>query len=513
PGATLLAILHHSREWAISYGPPTIAVLIAGVGALMGIRWWWARRRHAQFLHHARLITVLAPPCVDPAGGQALWSNLVGLLRPEWRRWLAGQPHLGFEYGFSDTGITLRLWVPGVIPPGLVERAIEAAWPGAHTHTTTASPPIPHPQVGQQRLVVSGELRLARPEALPIRTDFDADPLRAALGAPVGLGRGQYACMQILARPATGRRLARARYAARRLHTGGSTHLISRLLDLITPGMTIRRPTANSGRANGDPQRSLEYSAQNRAIITKQRGSQCETVIRYAVTTLLPTGAGDQKLRAARQLARGRAHALAAAFACYTEHNHYTRHRIRRPATVLTERQFRHGDLLSVPELAAVAHLPTDAAIPGLQRAGARAIAPPPGIASPGPDAKPIGITDTGHPRPVALRVPDARHHLHVLGATGSGKSTLLAAMALADVDAGRGIVLIDPKGDLVTDLLSRLPRSASDRLVLFDAHGRTRPPCLNPLDGEDTDLVVDNLVSVFRRVYSAFWGPRTDDL
>jgi hypothetical protein len=48
---------------------------------------------------------------------------------------------------------------------------------------------------------------------------------------------------------------------------------------------------------------------------------------------------------------------------------------------------------------------------------------------------------------------------------------------------------------------------------VLFDAHSRAQPPCLNPLDGADTDLTVDNLVSVFRRVYSAFWGPRTDDV
>lgn len=443
PSATLLAILHHLRELAIGYRPATIAVLIAGGGALVGTR-WWARRCHTQLLNHARLITVLAPPCVDPAGGQALWSNLVGLLRPAWRRWLAGQPHLGFEYGFSDIGITLRLWVPKVIPPGLVERAIEAAWPGAHTHTTTASPPIPHPQVGQRRLVVGGELRLARPEALPIRTDFDADPLRAVLGAPIGLGRGQYACVQILARPATGRRIARARYGARHLHTGGSPRLIGRLFDLITPGMKTPRPTTNASPANGDPQRSLEYSAHNRAIITKQRGSQYETVIRYAVTTLLPTGSCDQKLRTARQTARGRAHALAAAFACYTEHNHYTRHRIRRPTTALSRRQFRRGDLLSVPELAAVAHLPTDAAIPGLQRAGAKALAPPPGIAHPGPDAKPIGITDTGHRRPVALRVPDARHHLHVLGATGSGNTTLRLrhtywVMADRSLSAGTG--------------------------------------------------------------------------
>src|SRR5205823_11890615 len=121
------------------------------------------------------------------------------------------------------------------------ERAIEAAWPGAHTRTNTPSPPIPAPGAGQRQLVIAGELRLARPEALPIRTDFDADPLRALLGAPVGLGPGQYACVQILARPVTGRRLARARSTARRIHTGGCSHLAGRLLDLITPGATTTR--------------------------------------------------------------------------------------------------------------------------------------------------------------------------------------------------------------------------------------------------------------------------------
>ena len=119
---------------------------------------------------------MLAPPTVDPAGGQALWSNLVGLLRPAWRRWFTGQPHVACEYVFSEAGVAIRLWVPGVIPPGLVERAVEAAWPGAHTRVGTADPPFPSPGEGQRRLVVGGELRLARSEALPIRTDFDADP-------------------------------------------------------------------------------------------------------------------------------------------------------------------------------------------------------------------------------------------------------------------------------------------------------------------------------------------------
>ena len=30
---------------------------------------------------------------------------------------------------------------------------------------------------------------------------------------------------------------------------------------------------------------------------------------------------------------------------------------------------------------------------------------------------------------------------------------------------------------------------------------------------GRDGDLAVENLVSIFQRVFSAYWGPRTDDL
>jgi Helicase HerA, central domain len=515
PGGVLLALLGHVRVWAITWGPILGPVLVLGFAGFLAGRRQWTRRCHARLVTGARQVTVLAPPTVDPTGGAALWAHLVGLLRPAWRRWVTGQPHVAWEYVFSEAGITIRLWVPGVIPPGLVERAVEAAWPGAHTHISAAASPLPTAGEAQRRLVVGGELHLARCEALPIRTDFDADPTRALIGAPVGLGRDEYACVQILARPVTGHRVAKARRSARRVHTGGSARLVGRLLDLLTPGATTGRTrhTRKSGALHSDPQTSLEYSAQNRAIVTKQRGSQYETVIRYAVATLLSQDATETEVRTARDVARGRAHALAASFASYTEHNHYTRHRLRHPDTVLAERRLRRGDLLSVPELAVLAHLPSDESIPGVQRAGARAIAPPPGITIPGPQAKPLGITDTGHQRPVALRVPDARHHLHVIGATGSGKSTLLGNMILADAEAGRGIVLIDPKGDLVTDLLSRLPRSAADRVVLFDADSTSRPPCLNPLDGGQTDLTVDNLVSVFRRVYSAFWGPRTDDV
>ncbi|WP_275295849.1 DUF87 domain-containing protein [Amycolatopsis sp. La24] len=515
PGSATGALLGALRNWVLAWAPVAAPVLAAALAAAVATGRWRRARRHAALQADARRITVLAPPAVDPAGGAALWSNLVGLLRPAWKRMWAGQPHLGMDYLFGEHGVTIQFWVPGVIPPSLVERAIEAAWPGSHTRTDPATSPLPTLGAGRRRITVGGQLRLARPEALPIRTSFDADPIRALLGAPVGLGRDEHACVQVLARPVTGRRVALARRAARRIHRGRSGRIGGRVLDLLTPGAHAARRgrTSDSRRISTDPQLSLEYSAQNKAIVGKQRGPQYETLIRYAVTADLPADAPDQLVHRAHDTARGRAHALASAFAAYTDHNHYTRTRLRHPAHALAERRLGRGDMLSVPELAALAHLPTDADIAGVERAGAKAVAPPPGVAVSGPGVIPLGHADTGHARPVGLRVADLRYHLHVIGATGSGKSTLLGNIILNDADNSRGVVLIDPKGDLVTDVLNRLPRSAADRVVLFDADSRHRPPVLNPLEGGETDREVDNLVSVFRRVYSAFWGPRTDDL
>lgn len=128
---------------------------------------------------------------------------------------------------------------------------------------------------------------------------------------------------------------------------------------------------------------------------------------------------------------------------------------------------------------------------------------------------KPLGHAERGPLRRVALAVPDARHHSHVIGATGSGKSTLLVNLILADARAGRGVVVLDPKGDLVTDVLARLPESAGKRLVLIDPAETIAPPSLNVLDtkGRDPDLVADQVTEVFHRLYVAFWGPRTEDV
>ncbi len=64
---------------------------------------------------------------------------------------------------------------------------------------------------------------------------------------------------------------------------------------------------------------------------------------------------------------------------------------------------------------------------------------------------------------------------MHVLGPNGTGKSTLLAQMILSDIEAGRGVAVIEAKGDLITDLLGLIPEQAADKVVLIDPTTATR--------------------------------------
>ncbi|MDH2426469.1 replication-relaxation family protein [Sphaerisporangium sp. TRM90804] len=258
-------------------------------------------------------------------------------------------------------------------------------------------------------------------------------------------------------------------------------------------------------------------SRRTRAARDKAQRSRYEVAIRYAIQADPPRSIERRDVETALAVRRngnkGRAQAIASAFAVYSGHNRLERHRLVHPAFSLAARRLARGYLLSVPELAALAHLPLDAAVPGLRRAGANTVAPSPAVVHGGPYAKPLGSSDAGHDRPVALRVADSCHHVHVLGPNGNGKSTLLGQMILSDITAGRGTVVIEAKGDLVRDLLGLIPEDAADRVVLIDPDDPHPRPALNALGGRDIDMAVDNLVGIFHKIYADYWGPRTDDI
>lgn len=173
-------------------------------------------------------------------------------------------------------------------------------------------------------------------------------------------------------------------------------------------------------------------------------------------------------------------------------------------------------NVLSASELAAVLAWPVGGPVlPGVRYGGQRQLPAPERALVRHTNGQRITGRATFPGREVYLHqvAPDALRHTWVIGPTGVGKSTLLANLVLADITAGRSAVVVDPKGDLVTDIIDRLPPERLSDIVLLDGADQERPIGLNPLAGTDPDLAVDTVLHILHELFAAHWGPRTSDV
>jgi Type IV secretion-system coupling protein DNA-binding domain len=169
---------------------------------------------------------------------------------------------------------------------------------------------------------------------------------------------------------------------------------------------------------------------------------------------------------------------------------------------------------LNSAELAGLVGIPLgETALPGLPTPLTRQVPPPHELARTG-----TVVADSGYPdfdRPLAIKRTDRLMHVALLGPTGTGKSTLMINMALQDAVRGDGVAVLDPKADMVGDLLARLPKSRYDDVILINPADTDRPVSFNVLASDGTEagreLAVDHVLHVFRAQWKEFWGPRTD--
>ena len=149
-----------------------------------------------------------------------------------------------------------------------------------------------------------------------------------------------------------------------------------------------------------------------------------------------------------------------------------------------------------------------------------------PGQPAPHPKPLPPAAGTTGKRRVIAtatapgvradlvISAQNALHHVLVLGPTGTGKSTLLAGLILQDIQDGRPVVVVEPKGDLIADVLARVPEHRRDDVVVLDPSD-TQPVGLNPLHvrGRRPEVVADSVLAIFKQLYGEAIGPRSADI
>jgi type IV secretory pathway TraG/TraD family ATPase VirD4 len=129
----------------------------------------------------------------------------------------------------------------------------------------------------------------------------------------------------------------------------------------------------------------------------------------------------------------------------------------------------------------------------------------------------PLAITNWRDIRKkIGIKEKNRRGHIYVIGKTGTGKSSLLGNMAISDIEGGNGIALIDPHGDLAESLLKHIPKDRINDVIYFNPGDLEYPIAFNPLEKVHPDfhhLIVSGLISVFRKIWSEFWGPRLEHI
>lgn len=119
-------------------------------------------------------------------------------------------------------------------------------------------------------------------------------------------------------------------------------------------------------------------------------------------------------------------------------------------------------------------------------------------------DGLKLGRLDDGG----ALRLARSalEQHVHLIGGTGTGKSTLMLNMLAEAMQAGRGVLLVDPHGDLWEKALRLVPPARRDDLVLVHPTDPRGAFTMNALEriGEDRDIeharIVDEFLDLFKR-------------
>jgi len=292
----------------------------------------------------------------------------------------------------------------------------------------------------------------------------------------------------------------------RPLATGTQIRLIYLLAGAHThtsPPNTVSFWQHVTGTATPNPEIEKDYRR-------KTRYPLLVASIRVAVTD--PSGHGASLLHRVISTLRGMDHSGTAVVRRWVPG-----HLVARRVTKRTMPIMSWPLVLNTAEAAGLVALsPGGVVLPGLPVATSRTV--PPAVDMPAGGVV-IGESNypSGVPRPLSLLPDDRTRHVYYLSPTGGGKSHLLTGMAMQDLKQGAGMLVVDPKADLIDNILARLPDHRRADVVVLDPANLASPVGLNPLrvhGGEQQrERAAETTVNILRNIFRAYWGPRTDDI
>jgi hypothetical protein len=479
-----------------------LLLIVIGVTAIGGTLWFlaylsllWLRNRHREeeSLDSTLLqITVPRENEIKIDAAEQMFSSIASLRQDGWLEFFRQQPRLSFEIVGLPGDIRFYVCIPNKYRD-FIEKQINGSYPDAEIV------PVNEPTAKQKEGNVVGteysifsengkvafaSLREKGHDYVPIRVfkDLPIDPLSSLTSVLAKMGKGEGAVIQILVRPAGG------------LWKKAGRGYIS---------------STKKNEANPETAKYKTDAKELEGIENAISKSGFNTVVRIVVNAQTKTAA------------EAHLNNIINTFGQYTGQNSFIKNKNRIKGWFMHDFIYRYfpiygqSSILTSEELATIFHFPNKSIVtPGIHWLTSKRAPAPSNLPSTGLF---LGrSTFRGQIHPVFVERDDRRRHMYIIGKTGTGKTEFLKGMIMQDINAGEGVAVIDPHGDLIEDVLRQIPPSRAEEVILFDPSDIDRPMGFNMLDAQTEQqkhFVVNSVIGLMYKLFdpnkTGIIGPR----
>jgi hypothetical protein len=110
----------------------------------------------------------------------------------------------------------------------------------------------------------------------------------------------------------------------------------------------------------------------------------------------------------------------------------------------------------------------------------------------------------------------DRFQHVYIIGQSGTGKTSLLESMILQDIHNGNGVAYVEPHGDSVDRIYSKIPEYRKEDVIYINCTDPANQYRYNPLKYvhiEKRSLVASGVMEVMKSLWSDAWGVRLEHI
>jgi hypothetical protein len=441
------------------------------------------------------------------AVGESIFNSIGGARAERGiKAWLFGrEDHFSFEIVASDKKIYFYVVAPAD-NSRYIEQQIHAQYPDALVEE------VPDYNIfNPEAKVYASILKTKKSFVFPIRTynKMEIDPMNSLVNVMSKLEKDESMAVQILVRSAKGswhhkissvvREVNRGKKVGEAIGGGGFNKVMSFLGSVAREA----KPKSEREKEKNEPKK---LSAMEEEMLKNMEDKNSKAGLDVNIRIVVST----------KNEHNGKAYLLNMANA-FAEYNYYEYGNIFKQKVYRFSNSIIHdfiyrrfsekiSFLLNTEELGSIYHFPLpNMETPNIAWLTARQAPAPSNIPTEG-----VLLGKNfyrGVEKEIRAKRADRRRHFYIIGKSGTGKSQFIAGLAIQDVLNGEGICVMDPHGDLIEDVMRRIPPERAEDVILFSPADIERPMGLNLIEfderyPEQKTFVINELIKIFDKLY-----------